>query len=40
MCEALNELMKDELDAREARGEARGVSKLQEAVKNFFVKEP
>ena len=44
MCKALNELMKDELDAREARGEARGeakgiklgeisgVSKLKEAV--------
>ncbi len=31
MCKALNELMKDELDAREARGEARGVSKLKEA---------
>lgn len=36
MCVALNNLMKDELDAREARGEARGeaqgVNKLKEAI--------
>ena len=32
MCKALNDLMKDELDAREARGEARGANKLKDAV--------
>ena len=33
MCKALNDLMKDELDAREARGEARGVTKGAKSVK-------
>lgn len=40
MCEAMNNLMKDELDARESRGEARGMQlgetrgaeKLKEAI--------
>ena len=35
MSVALNELMKDELDAREARGEARGVEKLGAAIKEI-----
>ncbi len=39
MCVALNNLMKDELDAREARGEARGltqgIEKLSCAVKEI-----
>ena len=33
MCKALNDLMKDELEAREARGEARGVTKGAKSVK-------
>ena len=33
MCKALNDLMKDELDAREARGEAHGITKGAKSVK-------
>ena len=39
MCEALRELMKDELDEREARGEARGEKhQIEKSVKRMYDK--